>query len=596
MTEGSVATADATGRFHDEMHETGWGRLYLQSASVTPTTAFAAGYLEGALTAHRIVTHLANYKASQSLDPVPSGVQAFVEASDAWIRASVLAADAQDSYWQNVRFQYEQMDGMLQGANAHLSPEQRLSRLDVLLLGLAGDIGDIKLAVNESEQASFDNMTLSDLMLWTQLRGHCSALVKLVADGSELFVGHNMWWDYSVMTRIFKRYEFGDMAAVSMSSFPGILASMDDFYQMDHLVAIETTNSNYNNNLFKAVTPQSLPYWIRAMAANYLAKTGPEWMEIIKTYNSGTYNNMWMVIDYSKFTPGQPLSEGVLTVGEQLPGYFHYEDQTRILTYGYWPSFNIAVYPETARLMKQDQMVKSKGNAFSYQENPRAQVFRRDQGAIQNDGDMQRAMRYNQFQTDPLAHGNPCWQLACRGDLGAVQMSSSESSGGDSLKSSIHAAKARGFGAIDAKYTSHAHMQAKRTVAISGPTHDDQPVFDWANAVPDVQKTPHAGQPNRFNFGWYIIMPEMNSASVQWPAGISSSPLLAIMTGLVGFILASLIIVQTVRVQCRYPPQMEDDAASYQRLKWDILSPATVSTSAASMYSPARPGSNWSSP
>jgi len=599
MAPGASTDADATGRFHDEMYETGWGRLYLQSPSVTANTAFAAGFLEGALTAHRIVTHLANYKTAQKLDPVPADLQTFVEATDTWIRGRLQNQNGKDPYWNTVKFQYEQMDGMMQGANAYVSKDQQLSRLDVLLLGLAGDLSDIKLAVNISEQAKFDNMTTDELMLWTQLRGHCSALVKLVPDGSELFIGHSMWWDYSVMTRIFKRYEFGDWPAVSMSSFPGILASMDDYYQMDKLVAIETTNSNYNNDLFKSVTPESLPYWIRAMSANYLATSGAEWMDTFKKYNSGTYNNMWMVVDYGKFTPGQPLPDGVLTVGEQLPGYFHYEDQTRVLSYGYWPSFNIGVYPETARLMQQDTMVKTKGTTFSYQENPRAQVFRRDQASVQNDADMQKIMRYNKFQTDPLAHGNPCWQLACRSDLGTV----TEDSAGDSLKGSIHSTAAKGFGAIDAKYTSSAHMQTRSTIAISGPTHDDQAPFEWDSSALQVQKTPHAGQPNRFDFGWYIMMPEMNSRPVKWASESSSSPKLAMIVGFVGVILASTLVVQTVRVQSRKPQMTKDDVqdVAYHRMKWD-KSPTTCSTSASSphaslssMQSPP-PLANWNSP
>merc|ERR1719401_28124 len=153
------------------------------------------------------------------------------------------------------------------------------------------------------------------------------------------------------------------------------------------------------------------------MVANQLATSGPEWMRIFQKHNSGTYNDQWMVVDYSKFTPGEPLPEGVLTVGEQLPGYFHYEDQTETLSYGYWPSYNVAFYPETGRLIKQDVTVKTKGFAFSYQMAPRAQVYRRDQGTVRSDEDMQRMMRYNQFQTDPIARGDPCNQPACRQDL-----------------------------------------------------------------------------------------------------------------------------------------------------------------------------------
>lgn len=581
MSEGSTPDAEVTGRFYDEMQDTGWGRLYVQSPSVTQLTGFAAGYLEGALTAHRIVAHLANYKAMNHLDTLPSGVQSFIEVSDAWIRAQIAGADAQDLYWSTVRFQYDQLDGMLQGANAYLQSHERMSRLDVLLLALSGDMSDIKSAVNETKAVNFDNMTVSEVMLWQQLRGHCSALIKLVPDGSELFVGHNTWIDYSSMSRIFKRYEFGGMPAIAMSSFPGILASWDDFYQMDDLVVLETTTSNYNHELFTSVVPQALPYWIRAMAANYMAKSGPQWMEIFKQYNSGTYNNMWMVVDYAKFTPGQPVPDGLLTVGEQLPGYFHYEDQTRVLTYGYWPSFNIAVYPETARLVNQDKIVQSKGISFSYQDNPRAQVFRRDQGMIQSDADMQRALRYNKFESDPLAHGNPCWQVACRGDLVAFT---------NGTRKPRNSVQLKGFGAIDAKYTSYSHSRAKRTVVISGPTHDDQPVFDWADADPDVQKTPHEGQPNRFDFGWYIMTPQIEAAPLPWPTDSdadSKARRLSLMRACSILIplFVGMLVVQIVLRKCRRQELLEEDVAPYMRMKWQS-SPATCSTSASNLTSP----------
>merc|ERR1719272_1510458 len=149
-----------------------------------------------------------------------------------------------------------------------------------------------------------------------------------------------MWWSFSAMLRIFKNYEFGNLPSVSMSSFPGVLASADDFYQVEKVVVLETTTTVYNHELLAAAKPQALPYWIRAMTANYLAKTGPEWMNVFQKHNSGTYNNMWMVVDYSKFTPGLPLPNGLFTVGEQLPDYFHFEDQTHTLSYGYWPSYN----------------------------------------------------------------------------------------------------------------------------------------------------------------------------------------------------------------------------------------------------------------
>jgi hypothetical protein len=60
--------------------------------------------------------------------------------------------------------------------------------------------------------------------------------------------------------------------------------------------------------------------WLRNMVANRLATSAKEWTEIFSKYNSGTYNNQWMVVDFNLFEPGQALKDGTLYVLEQYPG------------------------------------------------------------------------------------------------------------------------------------------------------------------------------------------------------------------------------------------------------------------------------------
>jgi hypothetical protein len=36
------------------------------------------------------------------------------------------------------------------------------------------------------------------------------------------------------------------------------------------------------------------------MVSNRLATDGKEWTKIFEKFNSGTYNNQWMIIDYNK--------------------------------------------------------------------------------------------------------------------------------------------------------------------------------------------------------------------------------------------------------------------------------------------------------
>ena len=105
---------------------------------------------------------------------------------------------------------------------------------------------------------------------------------------------------------------------------------------------METTHGNYNDMLWKHVTPHSVVEGIRTMVANRLATTGLEWCQYFKQNNSGTYNNEWMIVDYNLFEPGKELVANTLWVLEQLPGEVHSEDVTDVLkSQGYWASYNI---------------------------------------------------------------------------------------------------------------------------------------------------------------------------------------------------------------------------------------------------------------
>lgn len=506
VVTGEDSRAQAAATWQDDILKTGWGRLLVKTPSSEPgLPAFAAGYLEGYLTANRVAQHYNNSFQGAKLDPPPAGLVDFMEQLDDWWRTEIKAASPADPYWNATGFISDQLDGLVAGVNAGLAGQRSFSRTELLMLNSFWDLGDIRKAVDAEQRADFEAMTEDALSMYVRLHGHCSSIVKLLPDGSELYAAHNTWFEYYHLLRVWKRYEFGAMTPVAMSSYPGMISSSDDFYQVGHMLVMETTLPNYNNDLYTLIKPQSLPFWIRVMASNRLATDGPTWMETFKKHNSGTYNNMWIVVDYSKFTPSRPLVDGTLTIGEQLPGYFHYEDQTKTLSYGYWPSYNAARYPETARLIKQDVMEQTKGNSFSYQLVERAQIFRRDEATIKSDEDMQRIMRYNQFQSDPIASNDPCKQLACRQDLAP------------------DAARRQAFGAIDGKYTSSAHNRRGEAVIVAGPTHDDQPVFDWSKAPKLAASTPHYGQPAKFDFDWLVVGPDLAAVPWEKSSGVSGA-------------------------------------------------------------------------
>ena len=106
-----------------------------------------------------------------------------------------------------------------------------------------------------------------------------------------------------------------------MSSYVGTIFSLDDFMTLSSgLVTTETTLFIYNRSLFEASQPVGQVFEpARVMAANRLARDGKEWTKMASRFNSGTYNNQWMVVDLSKVSGGR-LDNGALWVMEQLPG------------------------------------------------------------------------------------------------------------------------------------------------------------------------------------------------------------------------------------------------------------------------------------
>ena len=176
-------------------------------------------------------------------------------------------------------------------------------------------------------------------------RSHCSGLIKVTGNYSELFAGHSSWFSYSSMLRIFKHYNFGlnspntASRTLSFSSYPGLLSSLDDFYMMHDsgLMMVQTTNPIINKSIYSKVTHDSLLAWQRVRTANQMAHTGEEWAQPIKWPNSGTYENQYMIVNMNLFSPGKALPPGTLWVIEQIPGYVEYADVTQQLERGYWP-------------------------------------------------------------------------------------------------------------------------------------------------------------------------------------------------------------------------------------------------------------------
>uniref|UniRef100_A0A8C6SYK1 Phospholipase B-like n=1 Tax=Neogobius melanostomus TaxID=47308 RepID=A0A8C6SYK1_9GOBI len=477
LKEGVLETeGDAYGFLNNTLNSTGWSVLeiragYGKTQETDELTFFLAGYLEGFLTAQQMMHHYSNMFPQLIHDnKTLSLVQDFIGKQDSWVREQVKLNKSTDPLWAHVGFITSQMDGLQAGVAdwAKKQGKKPLSKFEVQFLNAVGDLLDLIPALNPSHPRLVD-FKLPGM-------GHCSALIKMLPGFENLLFGHSSWYTYAPHTATGK---------LSFSSYPGFLVSLDDFYLLGSgLMMTQTTNNVFNSTLYKFITPKSLLAWQRVRLAHSLASTGEEWAEIFSQYNSGTYNNQYMVLDRSKVKLGHSVEDGALTVVEQIPGLVQSSDQTQALRLGYWPSYNIPFHENIYNLSGYRKMWQEYGEDFSYDLCPRAKIFRRDQGSVTDLASLKHIMRYNNYKKDPYTKNHPCKSICCRNDLKAV--------------------KPTPGGCYDTKVTDYHMAESFRAEAVNGPTtQGGLPLFRWAN----FNNISHVALPSFYNYTFVPMEP-----------------------------------------------------------------------------------------
>jgi hypothetical protein len=242
----------------------------------------------------------------------------------------------------------------------------------------------------------------------------CSGFVGVLPDKSDIVFAQATWRAYYAMLRTYHTFDlpYAPAGVVSFSSSPGFLMSKDDFAVSQgkaQLAIFETTNSMFNHTRFNEfLTPKSILTWQRSAIAMQWATTGRQYTELMSFNQSGTYNNQWVVLDTKLFDQGKSeLRPDLLWVVELIPGLTHAEDMTSTLQkQGYWPSYNIPFFTDVYNISGYPAQKAARGDDFSYENAPRARIFRRNASDVTSVEDAKLLMRYNRFQTDPLAGGD----------------------------------------------------------------------------------------------------------------------------------------------------------------------------------------------
>ena len=442
--------------------------------------AYAMGYLEGFITKDRIYSYYVNmfhYIFWEFNFTIPEELKEFFKKNIEYMEKKFLEKSESEKYWEHVYYIYRQLKGLHDGYNAAVDEDKKIKDFyDFILIPSGIELSDILKNVHEDKVPNFNEMKGEDIKRYFLFNSHCSALIKLADDYSDIWFGHNTWNIYNSMIRIFKEYRFVSnkgnekSKTIVFSSYPATLYSLDDFYFMDSkLLAMETTNSIFDNKLYKKIKPESLLTWIRTMVANRLASSAEDWTNIFKEENSGTYNNQFMILDINKIDlQNETIPEKSLMIIEQIPGEVEILDVTNQLKERhYWPSYNIPYSENFFDILGYKKRIEDEPDLytyFDYKNCSRAKIFERDQSKIKSNEDFKKLLRYNDYKNDNFSENEPSLTIASRYDLFGV-----------------------GFcnGATDAKFVSVKELLEGKfyTHIISGPTNDQQPTFSWENST-----------------------------------------------------------------------------------------------------------------
>jgi hypothetical protein len=536
----SNETAIAWGVFSDGIEvipAAGWAQLAIHTSSLFPELlqAQAAGFLEGYLTASRSFEFITN--VHNGISTWSPALKQYVTENIAYVSESVKSNQG-DPFWFHIGLVFAQQKSAFEGyiLAATRTGSPKVDSDAYYAATLIGDMDDLcvkfgcsktstwrsnRLLVNSS--STFDDniiryeRSLSD--------GHCSALVKPIGDldaPRDVFFGHTTWNPYETMTRIYKLYDFpwtisgipGSSTVpgkqISFPSYPACFYSFDDYYTMypSGIAVLETTIINNNSTLWDLLSPRSVSDWARNMVANRLADDGTSWASYFERENSGTYNNMFLVLDYNKVSISaiekRPLQNGTLMIIEQMPGVVVITDASfhlQPLSYGgsgegYYASYNRIQTPWLFNLTNQTALVDEYGDHFTYANYTRGKIFRDLHNTVIDETSYMNLMRYNSFQND--VYGTQ----GCLSNVRSGSNSISERGDLSSLSGCpIRELNRIDEGGIDLKFTNLGLMigvNASISIAQNGPTTHGQEPFVWSTSP--FASLSHIGQPDKFDF------------------------------------------------------------------------------------------------
>ncbi|CAJ0574659.1 unnamed protein product, partial [Mesorhabditis spiculigera] len=240
----SCANPVATVVWRNAINLTGWSFLEIETFDKhdAKLQAYAAGYMEGALTRKLISHHYHNVMSTycNGREEYCEKLKEFVRENQEWTKHFLATENRSDPYVDAVERVYYQLQGVIDAYEKRpINPRITYEFHEIVWLNWLGEFYDLSVKFNAS--------TRNDKI------EKCSAMVKLAPDHKDLFFSHVVWFAYHHMLRVIKLYKFGydrekyPGYAVSYTGYPGIINSQDDFQVTSAKLAImETTISLFD--------------------------------------------------------------------------------------------------------------------------------------------------------------------------------------------------------------------------------------------------------------------------------------------------------------------------------------------------------------
>mmetsp|Transcript_37658 Transcript_37658/g.82689 ORF Transcript_37658/g.82689 Transcript_37658/m.82689 type:complete len:628 (-) Transcript_37658:262-2145(-) len=516
----------AWGCYHDQMNTTGWSSLEITTTSdmdvPLAVRAYAAGFVEGILTSHRITQFQRNVKALLLKDMAS---QAELATIDGVVRMALIAweefsggdaaTEPKDDLPKQAWAALIQMRGIRDGHNFFADADTEidvLSALEVMRMNMHAEIPALMdLYTRTTQPVATEVKPVSFLeaaaavgrarqtrravsrswQRWSAHQAHGTAIVRRVGPmgtPEDLISGHITSGDYGEMTRMTKHYtlHFGTLVnGVAMTSYPGCISSTDDYIINDKgFVAMSTslylpTEGEYS---MPPSSNEGLPAFLRSIMASRLAAHPRMWARIYGYITGLAGSKQWIIVDYSKFKQQQALANDTVWFVESLPRIQRAADVTHVLnSAGFFAASGI---PHFAQIREVYGLPADGPGA--YEEHRQAAVV--DKGTTINS-----LATARQVLTEMSPSRENQIPMQSRNDL--LQQS---------------AIPAIPSGGIDAKVTSRCLVKQLGFQGRSGPALTQTgAAFSWTTETGQdlFDGWPHAGLPDVWNFPWVNSLP-----------------------------------------------------------------------------------------